>query len=730
MLRVGRWSFFLCLLLVSPGWYLFEGRAQARTKVQLWLEAEAARPGETVWAGVHLKPPAGWHTYWRNPGESGKATEIRWKFPPGVTAGPVQWPVPETHVADELTTYVYPGEVVLLVPLVLAPDLAQGTLSLEAEVDWLECEIACVPGRARVLAALEVASQRRPGPRADALTAWKARVPLPDPDLKVSARWTEEQQEDKTLLEISGPATEAFVPNDFFGYAAADFEVLPSVRPLAAVPGRFAFGKWVNSWGKPLPAQLAGLLVQRVESGKPLRVVEVTLTPDPATPAKEAKAGPTASADAGQSGGTRAHSFWLLLAFAFLGGMILNIMPCVLPVIALKVLGFVQQSDAAPGRVRFLGLVYALGVLVSFLVLAGLVIAVKTAGGSASWGLQMQNPVFRVVLLSLVTLVALNLFGVFEVFLPGLASQASGSLATKQGATWAFFHGVLATLLATPCTAPFLAVALGFAFTQPAGVLVVFFAAVAVGLAFPYVLLCWYPQWLKLLPKPGPWMLRFKMFLGFPMLATAVWLLDISAAGYGNGGVLWLGLYLVVLSLAAWVWGEYAQRGSTRKGVAALVGLALVSGGYWGILEGQLNWRSPVTIEANQSVKGAVGVSAGTLWWEPWSPEAVLAAQAKGQPVLVDFTAKWCLTCQVNKKVALEADVVRKELQAKEFRLFMADNTNPNPKISAELQRHNRAGVPLVLVYAPATNLPPIVLPEVLTPGIVLEALEKAVPSR
>lgn len=726
MLRLCPHALVWVLCLSGMKGVVVDAWAQARTQVSLLLDSEAARPGETVWTGVRLTPPPGWHTYWRNPGESGKATEVRWHLPPGVSAGPVQWPVPEPHVAGGLTTYVYKGEVVLLVPLTLDHKLSPGVLKLEAEIEWLECEVACVPGHARVHARLEVAAQQRYSLNRETLSAWMLRLPKRDTALKVEARWTTERVGEKVLLEITGPISDSFNPNDFYGYETDGFDVLPSVLPRRTDPGKFAIGKWVNTWGSPLPAKLSGLLVQRDVENKPLRAVEVTLSVDTAVPALAAGEASSTPAETKLLEDAQNYPFWLLLSFAFLGGMILNIMPCVLPVIALKVLGFIQESDADAGRVRFLGLVYVFGVLFSFLVLAGLVIAVKAAGGSATWGLQLQNPVFRLVLLSVVVLVALNLFGVFEVFLPRIASQATGKLASQHGVTGAFFHGVLATLLATPCTAPFLAVALGFAFAQPPLVLLLFFTTVALGLAFPYALLCWYPKWLKFLPKPGLWMLRFKTFLGFPMLATAVWLLDINATGFGEGSVLWLGLFLLVLCLAAWVWGEFGQQAGKHRGVAAWVCLVIVGTGYWGILERQLDWRKARTPTANQKDGVLSDYAAETLQWLPWSHDAVQAARTSGHPVLVDFTAKWCLTCQLNKKVALEAAEVRNLLVAKKYRVFRADYTNPNPSITAELQRYNRAGVPLVLVFPSATNHPPFVLPEILTPSIVLEALEKA----
>ena len=267
-----------------------------------------------------------------------------------------------------------------------------------------------------------------------------------------------------------------------------------------------------------------------------------------------------------------------MLFYAFIGGLILNIMPCVLPVIALKILGFVGEARNDPARVRKLGLVYTLGVLVSFLVLAGAVIAVKSAGHKAGWGMQFGNPHFIVALTILVVLVALNLFGVFEVTLGGKAMGAAGDLASKHGFAGAFFNGILATVLATPCTAPFLSIALGFAFAQSTAIIVLIFLSVGIGLALPYLVLSFQPAWLKFLPKPGAWMEKFKIFMGFPMLATGIWLFTLASGNSDKSMILWFGLFLVVLALGVWMWGEFVQRGRTRRGLAAVASILLVGG--------------------------------------------------------------------------------------------------------------------------------------------------------
>jgi thiol:disulfide interchange protein DsbD len=318
--------------------------------------------------------------------------------------------------------------------------------------------------------------------------------------------------------------------------------------------------------------------------------------------------------------------------------------------------------------------------------------------------------------------VALNLFGLFEINPGGRVLGAAGTLASKHGPAGAFFNGVLATILATPCTAPFLGAALGFAFTQATGIIVLMFLVVGLGLASPYVMLSWQPAWLKFLPKPGAWMERFKVAMGFPMLATAMWLFSLIPLHYGRR-TLWLGLFLVILALAAWIYGEFFQRQRTHRGLGLTVALVLLIGGFLYAVEAQLRWRSPVP---DTSLAGSLKEGPDGIDWQPWSPAAVAQARAQGRPVFVDFTADWCLTCQANKKIAINIPSVRAKLKQTNAVSLLGDYTRLPDDITTELNRFGRAGVPLVLVYPKNPNHPPAVLPEVLTPGIVLDALDRA----
>jgi thiol:disulfide interchange protein DsbD len=683
--------------------------AAPRTQVQLILDKQRARPGETVWAGLRFQMASNWHTYWQNSGDSGAPTTVHWSLPRGITAGSIQWPVPEKHVTADLTTYVYYGEVILLVPLALSQDLAPGPYDMHADVTWLECETLCVPGEASMQAALIVAQESNPSPQAALIESWRGRLPKTRDDLPLKVRWDSPSAGNTRVLNIEWP-THALPPAvDFFPLTGEGYEVVAGVERHAGADGTLQWRIKVRKSGPQWPSKIPGLLLIKEAGQTASTGYQVKLIP---------QAGGMAPG-LGVSG-----HFLKMLLYAFLGGLILNVMPCVLPVIALKILGFVNQSRETRQRIRIFGLLYAGGILVSFLLLAGIVIGVQAAGRRASWGMQFGNPQFLVVVCALVTLVALNLFGVFEVVLGGRVMGAAGELAAREGKAGAFFNGVLATLLATPCTAPFLGSALGFAFFQPPAFIALFFLTVGAGLAAPYVILSWQPGWLKFLPKPGAWMVRLKVAMGFPMLATAVWLFFMVVRHYDKRS-LWLGLFLVLMAMAAWIYGEFVQRGRSHKGLALMITLALLVGGYVYALEHQLRWRSPVSVRNDAE---SLQETPDGIPWRKWSPQAVDRARAEGKVVLVDFTADWCLICYANQKLSLEIRSVRAQLEKINAATLLADYTKPAaaPEITDELNRFGRAGVPLVLVYPRQTNRPPIVLPEWLTPQIVLHALEEA----
>jgi thiol:disulfide interchange protein/DsbC/DsbD-like thiol-disulfide interchange protein len=732
----------ICLCLAA----LTAQAAHTQAKLVLSMDACYPDPGGRVAALVDLKMEPGWHTYWKNPGASGMATKIEWQLPTNVTTAGSGWPVPKKFPPAEVTTYGYEDEVVLPAILEVASNSPPGQVKIKAHVTWLECNEVCIPGSADVEATLHIANpdeKIKTGAenlaadpeRARVVHLWRHSVPLPQKELEsdVRAWWEKSTNDDMRPFVIECAGTEHQV--DFYPDTNDHYVIQDATEMIATKDGNVGLRKLVKKIDGDWPKEISGLLVSPRGANAPIPTNsfrniygwEVTLPVSETAPTNELiGSGPIPPNPVGIllfcSNWNDLLFLGKFLLYAFIGGLILNVMPCVLPVIALKILGFVSEARSEPRRVRKLGLFYALGVLVSFLALAAVVNGVKIAGHKAGWGMQFGSPVFIVCLTTLVLLVALNLFGAFEVSLGGRAMNAADKLASKHGTTGAFFNGVLATALATPCTAPFLSVALGFAFAQEASVIVVAFLAVGVGLAAPYVLLSWNPAWLKFLPKPGPWMEKFKIVMGFPMLATAVWLFNLAAGNYGRR-VLWLGIFLVAVALAAWVFGRFFQRGRTRRGLALVIALILLIGGYVYALESQLHWRAPLVV-ADTTVP--IKNPAGGIDWQRWSPEAVAKARSEGHPVLVDFTADWCLTCQVNKKTSIEIPSVRSKLKEINAITLLGDYTHFPDAITAELNRYNRAGVPLVLVYPKNADAPPIVLSEILTPGIVLDALDRA----
>lgn len=670
----------------------------AHTKVTLLLDAATAKPGSTVLVGVQLEMEPGWHTYWKNPGESGDATKMTWSLPPGITAGEIQWPLPKKIPPADVTTYGYEDKTILIAPLTLASNLPVGPQTISAKLTWLECKEACLPGKDEVSTTLEIGDRLTKSEHAELIAEWQAKVPQRFPGYQFEAKWEAETTNNTRtvmLSNLTGDATKnvKYDNVDFFPEASDDYAFEPKVEIISAFSADLKLRLRVQKYSGDWPKELAGVLILQNGESRTGVVVKTPLVDSAKSAAVISNSSPP-------------QSLWNMLLYAFLGGLILNAMPCVLPVIALKILGFVNEAKSSPRRIRALGGIYTIGVLFSFLVFAAAIIGVKAAGMQAGWGMQFTSPIFIVCLTALVTLVALNLFGVFEVTLGSGTMDSAGNLAAKSGAAGAFFNGVLATILATPCTAPFLGAALGFAFLQPPSIIVLIFLTVGLGLASPYLILSWHPAWLKFLPKPGAWMEKFKIAMGFPMLATVLWLFDIASGVYGSD-VFWLGIFLVFVAAAAWVFGDFFQRGRSGKFTALVITLILLATGYSFALEKKLSWRSPAAKPEGAAV--APELSEG-IAWQAWSPQAVADAQAAGRPVLVDFTARWCVTCNAVVKPAIADSSVAAQLKSLNAVALLADYTSQPPEMSKEISSHGVAGVPLVLVY-PKTG-GPIVLPQ------------------
>lgn len=692
----------------------------AHTQATLVLSDDTAKPGETVWAGLRLKMEPEWHTYWKNSGDAGMPTTIAWQLPPGVSAGDIHWPLPQKLPPVEVTTYGYNDETMLLVPLKIGANVSSGPLTLKANLTWLECKDVCIPQKASVQATLNIGSETKPSAEASAIEKWQRKVPGPQGAFQVSAGWEKAANGDTRPLIINAlQATQQFIPTeqaDLFPVANDNYEVLPPTETIAIKPGEIRLRKNVKLFSGDWPKEISGVLVisgNDQRSGFDVQIPISSVAPSSATaPAlspMQTNAPPavTSNHSSQAAAGTASTSIAKILLSAFIGGLILNVMPCVLPVIALKILGFVSEARSEPRRVRNLGFIYAAGVVISFTAMALIFIGLKTAGHQVGWGIQFGSPIFIVGLTVLSLLVALNLFGVFEVTPGARIMDAAGSVASRHGAAGAFFNGFLATVLAASCTAPFLGGALVFALPKGASVIFLIFLFIGIGLAAPYVVLSCNPALLKFLPKPGAWMEKFKIAIGFPMLATTVWLFNVAASDYGSR-VFWLGVFLVIVACAAWIFGEFIQRGRSGKGLAIVVILVLLGCGYGFVLEGRLNWREMVAEPETNSALVESSVH-GTAWM-PWSREAVAQARSAGQPVLVDFTATWCVTCNAIVKPALENPAVTAKLKDLNAATLIGDYTRTPPQMTDEISKYGSSGVPLVLVFPKNPEAQAIVL--------------------
>ena len=670
-------------------------------------DVDAVAPGQSFRLGIELTMEEKWHTYWLFSGDAGLPIEVEWQLPAGVVAGPLQWPLPNKFEEQgELVVYGYADEVLLMAETTAPQELAAGdTLHLAAEVSWLVCRELCIPGGASLTLALPVAAVGKPSAQQAQFDRYAAQVPGALDErvaIELTVRGEEVVEVDLRLSHEDKAFEQGEQVPDFYPLEADGFAL--STRRLAADHIVLS----VEPYASAQVDTLRGVLVYQLDG----QVQAGTLTLD----LRAASRGGILERDFRAASGEVARSLWVYIAFAVLGGLILNLMPCVLPVISLKVLGFVNQAGEETKRVQQLGWAFCAGIVATFLALALAVLLVKSSGEQIGWGFQFQYPGFVVVMSALVFALALSLFGVYEILLPGTSNL--GGLDGREGLTGSFLNGVLATILATPCTAPFLGTALGFAFAQPAGVVIAVFLAIGVGMALPYVVLALKPAWIGHLPKPGPWMVRFKQLMGFLLMATVLWLLWVLGNQVGVEGVVWTGAFLLGLGLACWVWGQWGsfQHPTRSKRVARVVVLVLVVSSY-------AIFVHPL-LAAEQTL--AEQTTASELDWQPFSAALVEELVSDGQMVFIDFTAEWCWTCKVNERAVLAQQVVRERFAALNVALVKADWTNRNPEITQLLRAFGRSGVPLYVIFPAGLIEQPLVLPEVITAEMVIEKLDAA----
>ena len=688
-----------------------------RIEAELVPMSAWAAPGSTAIVAIRQDIKPDWHTYWRNPGDSGGATTLTWTLPRGVSAGDIVWPVPERQRLSGLMNYGYSGVVYLPVPIEIPASARPGaTLPLTVKALFLVCSAEmCVPDELTLTLALPIREGAAPlDPRhGAAITAVLENAPRP---AGIEARIALENGV-LTLGAAGGPlAGRDPGPSYFFPFEGGIID-----HPAAQTGAWGPQGLTLNlqpggqTRAEGIEGPIGGVLVTAhgaweiaAEPGPPLSGVNgsgaLTAAPD-ATPG------------AGMTDTPGLAVFAQAVLFAVLGGLILNLMPCVFPILAMKAAALAASAHDV-GRTRRHGLAFLAGVLTTFLLLAAVLLMLRAAGEAVGWGFQLQSPPVTAGLALLMLAVALNLSSVFHIG-GGLQGAGSGPLSRLPGTLGAFFTGALAVVVAAPCTAPFMAFALGAALLMPWPMALLVFLGLGLGLALPFVVVSLTPGLLARLPRPGPWMERLKNLLAFPMYATALWLAWVFSRQTGAEA---LGLLFVAgLSLALGVWligGGQAERLAGRRGVLHLTAgiAALLLAGAAVVMAA----RAPAA-EAGPAaaVSGAGPISA------PWSATAVETALAEGRPVLVNFTADWCVTCKINERTSLSSAGVKAAMERSNAVYLVGDWTRRDDAITAELQRHGRSGVPLYLLYSPGSPVPRI-LPQLLTEGVVIDALKAA----
>ncbi len=671
--------------------------ARAQVTASLVSADASVQPGTPFTVAVRLEHKPHWHSYWVNPG-TGLPTTLKWSLPAGWKAGDIAWPAPLV-LSDTRGNVIgngYEGDLLLPVTLTPPPDLKPGsTVELPVSVDWLMCREECVPGSAKLSLTLPVKAE---APAPDAafgarIQAVLAALPSGDPSWLVSA--TRDSKEAVLRIAPSGAAA----PEDPAGiHFFSEDGTIASEQPQKVASdgkGGLILTLPVAADGPNDLLHLKGVVTSakgwRADGSLPGLKVDVAFG---------AAAVPMASIPAAPAA---AGGFIGTLALAFVGGLILNLMPCVFPVLGIKILGFVNQAGADRRKVTLHGLVFTSGVLLSFWVLAGILAVLRAGGSQLGWGFQLQSPAFVFGLAAAMLAFALNMSGVFEF---GLTATGIGSgLQSKSGLLGSFLTGALATVAATPCAAPFLAPALGAALALSTLESFTIFTVIAVGLSAPYLLLSAFPSAVKVLPRPGAWMETFKQAMAFPLYATVAYLIWVMAGQLPEAGLLSALFGLVLVALGVWAYGRWnapgASPGRARFGTGACV--VLLALGAW------TGWP--------------VAAAPGDIAWEKWSPEAVEKLRSENRIVYVDFTARWCATCQANKRLVFHSGDVLRAFSEKHIATLRGDWTNKDPMITAELAKYHRAAVPFNVVWVPGKS-DPVILPEILSPSVVLDALK------
>jgi thiol:disulfide interchange protein DsbD len=663
-----------------------------QAEVELISEKEATSAGATQWIGILFKPKAGWHVYWKNPGDSGLPPRVELASnPDGSTFGPLQFPVPDRIPYGPLVNFAYEGNALYPSKWTAPASLVSGeSVTITANVKWLICKEECVPGKAQLALRLPVEDAARlesiVGTHAALFRSAIGSLPREETG-KVRVALVDEGEKDRLEIFYSGTAPKSkrsvyFFPEGEYGISAdAKATIATSAEGLrVSIPRK----------EKKAVGEIRGVL--KLGEGKGVLVSEVI---DPKLLARETAA-PVAPSPQQSLG-------WMVL-FAFIGGLILNLMPCILPVLSIKVMELANQAGSRNREIRAHGLVYTLGILVSFWILAAIFLSLRAGGATLGWGFQLQSPVFVAALGVLFFLMGMNLFGFFEI--GGRLMGVGGALATRGGYYGSFFTGVLTTLAATPCSAPFMGTALGFALSQPASVAITVLTALALGLAFPYLLFSFLPAAARILPRPGAWMKTMKEGLAFPLFATVAWLLSVLGNQAGVEAVFRTLFALILVTAAIWFTNWQTQRRVPKivSRILAIISIILAIGLVQGL----------GTLRKKQLAENASESALVHEPWRAWSPELLENSLAEKKTVIVNLTADWCVTCKVNETVVFEREIVKEALRGDRIVALVGDWTNGDPRITEYMMKNGRNSVPVYLLYKNGSRQPKI-LPQILS---------------
>lgn len=718
----------------------------------LIADKSSVEPGGAIRLGLRLQHAAGWHTYWRNPGDSGLPTEFNLTGPEGVSVTPIEWPLPSRFILPPLANYGYDGDLLLVRQAQLPGEIGTRNIRFEAQASWLVCREVCLPGKSTVALELPVLDGDSNNASPQKALFETVQNKLSAKRIELSARIADNRLAlylPEELVGINPQRVEYFpfssghinqaAPQDLFRHAASqgwrleiplanDLDRLdPSLPPslIDAATGVLVIDERL--------AFEVGARTESVATNDP-RFSDGSLAAIIRGHSVNFSGSSGADQDNGEllaeNIGTTGWGLLIAIAFAALGGLILNLMPCVFPVIGLKILGFAGHGTGVDGTlnqsqrraIRHGCYWFAVGIVLTFLLLAGAMLTMQAAGQAVGWGFQLQSPPFVAAMALLFAAIGMNFSGLFEF---GASLTRLGNLDRNLvddnpagdnhvALPWpALGSGALAVLVATPCTAPFMGSALGYTMTQSTAVTLLVFASLGIGMASPYAVLGLKPGWLRLLPRPGRWMESLRQAMAFPMYGAAIWLVWVLGKQSGVDAMLALLAGVVTLGFGLWIWGRFGQTATNRmrRTVYGLSTVALI------VLAIGLSWR-----HTDPAPLGQQTVRVGHLDWQPWSRPGLEQLVASGKPVFVDFTAAWCISCQVNKKTTLESAAVRAAFEEKGITLMRADWTRHDAAITVELARHSRNGVPLYLMYKPGSTQPEI-LPALLTPALIIEAI-------